>query len=80
MIKLVSKTSPKYNSETNEAEILREKDTSSELRQKIIDDLRLNAGSSWFLKLKRRTFFNNLRLKKWKKKNKLVRKYTKSTN
>ena len=32
MIKLVSKTSPKYNSETNEAEILREKDTSSELR------------------------------------------------
>ena len=37
----VSKTSPKNNSETNEEEILRERYTSPELRQKIIDDLRL---------------------------------------
>ena len=36
-----SKTSPKNNSETNEEEILREKYISPELRQKIIDDLRL---------------------------------------
>ena len=37
----VSKTSPQNNSETNEEEILREKYKSPELRQKIIDDLRL---------------------------------------
>ena len=37
----VSKTSPKNNSETNEEEILRERYISPELRQKIIDDLRL---------------------------------------
>ena len=36
----VSKTSPKNNSETNE-EVIREKYISQELRQKIIDDLRL---------------------------------------
>ena len=34
-------TSPKNNSETNEEEILREKNTSPELRQKILDDLKL---------------------------------------
>ena len=37
----VSKTSQKNNPETNEEDILREKYTSSEQRQKIIDDLRL---------------------------------------
>ena len=37
----VSKTLPKNNSETIEEEILREKYISGELRQKIIDDLRL---------------------------------------
>ena len=37
----VSKTSPKNNLETNEEEMLREKFISPELRQKIIDDLRL---------------------------------------
>ena len=36
-----SKTSRKYNSETNEEEILRERFILSELRHKIIDDLRL---------------------------------------
>ena len=37
----VSKTSPQNNSETNEAEILKERSISPEQRQKIIDDLRL---------------------------------------
>ena len=37
----VSKTSPKSNSETNEEGILREKYISPELRETIIDDLRL---------------------------------------
>ena len=37
----VSKTSPKNSLETNEEEIFREKYISPELRQKIIDDLRL---------------------------------------
>ena len=37
----VSKTSPKNNSITNEEEMLREKNIPTELRQKIIDDLRL---------------------------------------
>ena len=37
----VPKTLPKNNSETIEEEILREKYISGELRQKIIDDLRL---------------------------------------
>ena len=37
----VSKTSQKNNPETNEEEILRERYTSSEQRQKVIDDLRL---------------------------------------
>ena len=36
-----SKTSPHNNLKTNEEEILREKYISPELRQKIIDDLRL---------------------------------------
>ena len=37
----VSKTSPQNNSETNEEEILKGRYISPELRQKIIDDLRL---------------------------------------
>ena len=37
----VSKTSPKNNSEVNEEEILSERYISPELRQKVIDDLRL---------------------------------------
>ena len=37
----VSKTSPKSNSEINEVEILRERYIFPELRQKIIDDVRL---------------------------------------
>ena len=37
----VSKTSPNNNSERNEKEILRERFVLSELRQKIINDLRL---------------------------------------
>ena len=37
----VLKTSPKNNSETNKEEILRERFIPSELRHKIIDDLRL---------------------------------------
>ena len=37
----ISKTSQKNNPETNEEDILRERYTSSEQRQKIIDDLRL---------------------------------------
>ena len=40
----VSKTSLKDNSETNEEEILREKYISPELREIIIDDLRLKEG------------------------------------
>ena len=37
----VSKTSPKYNSDTNKEEILTERYISPEQRQKIIDHLRL---------------------------------------
>ena len=37
----VSKTSPKNNSETNEKELLRERFIPSELRHKIINDLKL---------------------------------------
>ena len=37
----VSKTSPQNNSETNEEKTLREKYISPDLRQKIVDDLRL---------------------------------------
>ena len=40
-ITTASKTSPKSNSETNEEKKLRKKYISPELRQKIIDDLRL---------------------------------------
>ena len=36
-----SKTSPKNNLETNEEETIKEKYISPELRQKIIDDLKL---------------------------------------
>ena len=39
----VSKTSPKNNSEKNEAEILRERFITPELRHKIINNLRLKA-------------------------------------
>ena len=39
--KRASKTSQRNNSETNGEEILRERYLSPELRQKIIDDLRL---------------------------------------
>ena len=46
LIKLVeSKIWPKNNSETNKEEILREKYISQELRQNIIDDLRLKEES-----------------------------------
>ena len=38
----VSKTSPKNNPETNEEDILRERYISPELRQKSINDKRLN--------------------------------------
>ena len=40
----VSKTAPKNNLETNEKEILRERIISPEVRDKIIDDLRLKKG------------------------------------
>ena len=41
----VLKNSPQNNSETNEEEILREKFIFPELRDKIIDDLRLKTQS-----------------------------------
>ena len=43
----VSITSPKNNLETNEEEILWEKFIPSELRQKIIADLRLKEENYW---------------------------------
>ena len=46
-IKWVSKTSAKKNSETSEEEIPIERYISSELRQKILDDLRLTEESYW---------------------------------
>ena len=49
LIKLeVSKTLPKNNLETNEEEILRERYISPELRQKIINDLRLKEENYWY--------------------------------
>ena len=45
------KTSPKNNSESNEEEILREKYIQPELRQKIIDDLRLKEENCWWSKI-----------------------------
>ena len=52
LIKLVeSKIWPKNNSETNKEEILREKYISQELRQNIIDDLRLKEESCWSFKI-----------------------------
>ena len=45
------KTSPKNNSESNEGEILREKYIQPELRQKIIDDLRLKEENCWWSKI-----------------------------
>ena len=47
----MSKTSPKNNSKTNEEEMLREKNIPTELRQKIIDDLRLKKENYWWLKI-----------------------------
>ena len=45
----VAKKSPKKVSETKEEEVIREKYISPELRQKIIDDLRLKEENfSWF--------------------------------
>ena len=46
----VSKTSPNNNSERNEKEILRERFVPSELRQKIINDLRLKTENYWLSK------------------------------
>ena len=43
----VSRTSPKNNLETNKKEILRERYISPELRDKIIDDLRLKKNNYW---------------------------------
>ena len=43
----VSKPSPQNNSETKEEEILRERYISAELRQKIINDLRLKEENYW---------------------------------
>ena len=42
---------PKNNSETNKEEILREQYISQELRQNIIDDLRLKEKSYWSFKI-----------------------------
>ena len=47
----VSKTFPKNNSGTSEEEIPREKYISPELRQKIIDDLRLKEENYWWFKI-----------------------------
>ena len=43
----VLKTSPQNTSEANEEKILRERFIPSELRHKIIDDLRLKEGNYW---------------------------------
>ena len=55
-IKLLIKSQEpsKNNSEKNEEEILREKYILPELKQKIIDDLRLNEDKFWRLKIKGR--------------------------
>ena len=42
-----SQASPKSNFERNEEEILREEYISPELRQKVIDDLRLKEETFW---------------------------------
>ena len=47
----VPKTSSKNSSETNEEEILRERFISSEVRDKIIDDLKLRKENYWFFKI-----------------------------
>ena len=61
----------------NEKETFGEKYVSRELRQKIIDDLRLKEENFWWLKTKGRKlmYYNN-----GISKNKLVRQCTKSTN
>ena len=46
-IKWVSKTSAKNNSKTSEEKIPIERYISSELRQKILDDLKLKEESYW---------------------------------
>ena len=52
LIKLrVSKTSPQDNSETIEEEILKKRFLPSELRHKIIDDLRLKEKNYWWSKI-----------------------------
>ena len=45
--KIANKTSSQNNSETNEEEIFRDRYISPELRQKIINDLRLKAENCW---------------------------------
>ena len=47
-----SQASSKNNFETNEEEILREEYISPELRQKVIDDLRLKEETFWYIKIK----------------------------
>ena len=47
-----SQASPKSNFERNEEEILREEYISPELRQKVIDDLRLKEETFWYIKIK----------------------------
>ena len=49
-----SQASPKSNFERNEEEILREEYISPELRQKVIDDLRLKEETFWYIKIKGR--------------------------
>ena len=49
-----SQASSKNNFETNEEEILREEYISPELRQKVIDDLRLKEETFWYIKIKGR--------------------------
>ena len=60
LVKLqVSKASPKNNSEMNE-ELLRKIYILPELRQKIIDDLRLKEENFWWLNIKGRKLIINL--------------------
>ena len=56
----VSKTSPKNNSETNEEELLRKIYILPELRQKIIDDLRLEEENFWWHNIKGKKLIINL--------------------
>ena len=47
----VSKTSPKNRSETNKEEILRERFITLELRQNIINDMRIKTKNYWWSKI-----------------------------